>query len=834
MYSHKGFMLDVSRHYMPVNEIRRFITAARLCGMNRMHFHLTDDQGWRIEIRKYPRLTEIGSIRGESSFGGCSRTENNNGYYTQDQIREIVAFAAENGIDVIPEIEIPGHASAMLAAYPEAGCRRTLFGRYGERRGESRWDCGVQTGGGIFPNLICAGRDEVIRFLEDILDEVTGLFPFPMVHIGGDEALKLHWRRCPDCRRRMREQGLEDENDLQRWLVMEIGRYLAAKGRETIVWNDVLAGGTLPDYFIVQQWRDGEKETRAFLEGGGRVILSDTRWCYFDYPYGRTDLKTIYDVPRMPEWMKGFEDRLIGTECPLWTERVTNAKRAAFLMFPRLAAAGVLAGEKEKPTWDAYLRKVGEICAAIEKETGLKAAPGEYWVMSPEAAEADRAADQERICAEGARPFARMVGQLVLLDETERLMRKLKIPEDFALRAGDTALAEIMGEDPSDPPHEDGADDLIRQMMQVVYNRKYGPWKGIPEEVWLATMGCYPRFVAEYRRMHGRDGFGTAEWAVRQRDARLFRLGDLEYEMREQDGKREIALHIPFDARLEPEPLNASLAKARTFFREYFPAYADAPMVCDSWLLAPSLKEMLPAASRIRQFQDAFELTERDDEDDAALGWVFWIPEEKRKELKPEELPEDTSLQRAMKKRLVAGLQTGTAKGRLVRKFGEACEASVHEKARELTLALIERKLSITTMESCTSGLVASLITDTEGSSAVMKGAFITYSNEAKILQGVDPAVIDTYGVYSAQTAAAMAGACRKAYGADIGVGVTGNFGNVDPNNADSVPGVVYFAIASQTGTDTFRCPVPTQPSRFAYKLFTTDVILDELLKTVR
>ena len=669
MYSHKGFMLDVSRHYMPADRIRQLIRAARLCGMNRMHFHLTDDQGWRIEIKKYPQLTAIGSVRGESAFGGCSRTENNNGYYTQDEIRGIVAFAAENGMEVIPEIEIPGHASAMLAACPEAGCRRTVFGRNGERTGESEWPYRVIPAGGIYPNLVCAGRDEVIRFLEDILDEVTELFPFPMIHIGGDEAMKLHWRRCPDCRRRMRELGLKDENDLQRWLVLEIGRYLASRGRETIVWNDVLEGGTLPGHFIVQQWRSGEADTRAFLEGGGRVILSDTQWCYFDYPYGRTDLKTIYDAPKVPDWLKGFENQLLGTECPLWTERVTNAERAACLLFPRLAAVGILAGEKEKPSWENYLDRVRGICSDIEETTGLKPAPEACWVMDPEEAEAEWKEEHDRQYTGEAEPYARMVGRMLLLDETEQLMRKLGIPEDFALRAGDTALAEIFGEAPADPPEADGAGDLIGQLMQAVQNRKNGPWKGIPEEVWLATMGCYPRFVAEYRRRYGKDGFGTAEWAVRQRDARLFRLGDLEYEMRVTEGEKQIALHIPFDARLEPEPLNASLAKARAFFREYYPEYADAPMVCHSWLLAPSLKEMLPETSRIRRFQDAFELTGRDDEDDAALDWVFWIPEEKRKDLDPETLPEGTSLQRAMKKRLMAGQKIGTASGRLAREF---------------------------------------------------------------------------------------------------------------------------------------------------------------------
>ena len=297
-------MLDVCRHYMPVNEIRRLLDAAQILGLNRFHWHLSDDQGWRIEIRKYPKLTEVGSVRGDSYFGGTPEKERNCGYYTQQEVRDIVVYAGSLGIEIIPEIEIPGHASAMLAALPQCGCRAVdAAGNVVER--PYRYE--VLRAAGIYPNLVCAGREEPMQIYRDILDEITELFPFPMVHIGGDEAPKLRWRRCPDCQRRMREQGIESEDALQRQLVLDIGEYLAQKGRRTIVWNDVLAGGLLPGHFVVQQWLGDAPLARAFMEAGGQVICSDTRHYYFDYPYGVTDAHAVYDHPMIPEYARKGE-----------------------------------------------------------------------------------------------------------------------------------------------------------------------------------------------------------------------------------------------------------------------------------------------------------------------------------------------------------------------------------------------------------------------------------------------------------------------------------------------------------------------------------------------
>lgn len=670
-FVHRGFMLDVCRHYMPVPEIRRLLAAASRCGINRMHWHLTDDQGWRLEILKYPRLTEVGAFRGATHFGGVSETENNCGFYTQQEVRDLVAYAATLGIDIIPEIEIPGHAAAILAAYPEMGCRRSRAGQP-DAEPTDAYPYHVRISGGIFPDLICAGRKETLSFLKDILDEVMDLFPFPMVHIGGDEALKVHWRRCPDCRQKMRKYHLRSEDELQRWLVLELGEYLHARGRETIVWNDVLEGGFLPDYFIVQQWLSHEDRITEWMARGGRVINSDTRCWYFDYPYGAIDVHSIWQYPRIPDFARAYESQLLGLEAPLWTERITNIGRAAHMLFPRLAGLGLKAAGEDALFWPAQEKKVDRIMEEIE-ETGLRGAPPEYWHMTEEAAAADRQADLDRIYAPDALPYVRAEEQIILLDETEKFMRQLGIPESFLLEAGDIVLD---GRDnPSLPARADGADMLIRQMMEAVESRGHGAWRRFPEEVWLDTMKCYPRFIAEHRRSYGYNGFDRGGWTVRQAGARLFRLGELEYELLEEQPEngnppcRCISLHIPSDAKLQPKLLNESLAKARAFLKEFFPEWAELPVMCETWLLSPRLKEWLPEDSKILHFQAAFDIESTDPEDEAALEWVFYVAEGQRASLDLNALPEDTTLQRQMKADLLSGGKPGSARGRLVRNF---------------------------------------------------------------------------------------------------------------------------------------------------------------------
>ena len=657
VYEHRGFMLDVSRHYMPAEEIRRLLDAAKILGLNRMHWHLTDDQGWRMEIRSYPNLTETGSVRGRSYFGGTPGEERNDGFYSQQEIRDIVAYAGSLGIEVIPEIELPGHAAAMLAAYPELSCRRGEAGR---------WENRVEISGGIFPALVCAGKDEALALIRNVLDEVTELFPFPAVHIGGDEAVKLRWRRCPDCQARMRKLGLASEDALQRWLMLEIGAYLAEKGRRTIVWGDALAGGPLPDHFIVQQWMEGEENTRAFMAGGGQVIRSDTDYFYLDYSYGQIDVRKIWEMPGIPDYAAGYEDRLLGMECPLWTERIAGLDRAAFQLFPRLAAAALRMREPEMP-WEDFRARVAELTAEVERKTGLKGAPEALWALSPAEAEKVLAAERERTRLPETAPVPGE-GTLFLLDEAERLALRLGIPRAFVLKGGDSVLAGLSG--PAAPEGDSGAGILMRQLMQAAESRLWGAWKRIPEEIWIETMKAFPRFISEHRRSYGYDGFDRAGWTVRQAGARIFRIGELEYELAETEArKREIGVHIPSDARLEPERLNDSLTRADAFLREFFPEWAGLPKTCESWLLSPVLKEWLPPDSRILRFQEAFDLLENLPDNDAALEWVFHVAEGQRAGLALAGLPEDTSLQKNMKALLLSGGKPGAAYGVLARPF---------------------------------------------------------------------------------------------------------------------------------------------------------------------
>ena len=667
-----GFMLDVSRHYMPMEDIFKLIDAAAVCGLNIMHWHLTDDQGWRIEIKKYPALTETGSRRGDSLFGNLSKTEHNCGFYTQEQARQVVAYAQERGIDIVPEIEIPGHASAMLAAYPQFGCRREVFRNGVLREIDMPYPYEVKTIPGIFPNLICAGREDALRFLEDILDEVAELFPGPYVHIGGDEALKLHWRRCPDCQRRIREENLAGEEALQRWLVLRIGEYLGKKGKKVIVYNECLSGGPLPEHFIVQHWMGNDRETAEFLKSGGKVIRSDTSHYYFDYPYSTTDAFDIWSAPRIPDYAKGAEENLLGMECMLWTERIPNLNRAAQLLFPRLGAAALKATNPEAyPNWDSFSAALEEM---QEKLTGLglTGAAKKLWRLSPEEREADRLSDEQIRSAPGMEQVEQEERCLLVQEELEKLLHQIRMPRSFALQVMDSTFQTLpgyCGEHCSDSGN--GAAILAEQLLTAVKSREEGPWEAIPQDIWIDTMKCFTRFVNEHFRSLGYYGFDRGFWTTRQIGARLFRIGQLEYELFEENGRRAIGLHIPSDTKMDMALLDASVENARKFLKTYFPDWAKLPMECESWLLSPALAPMLPADSHILRFQRAFDLTSVDLEPMDVLEWVFRLTEAQQKATPLEALAEDTSLQRSLKAFLLNGGKVGVARGTLARRFTE-------------------------------------------------------------------------------------------------------------------------------------------------------------------
>ena len=348
-FQHRGFLLDVSRHFFGPVEIKRIIDLLALQKINRFHWHLTDDQGWRIEIKKYPRLVEIGSQRKESQSGGWILSKPtfdgipHRGYYTQDEIREVVAYAAQNFIEVIPEIDAPGHAAAAMAAYPELSCD----GRSGE----------VRTTVSSFSNPLCVGKEFVFTFLEDVFSELAELFPYRHIHIGGDEVNKKAWKKCPDCQARLAAEGLKTPHDLQVYFENRLVKILKARGCEVITWSEVLHPALDPDV-INQYWFFlSKKKTVAAIQKGRRTIVSEFSALYLDYSYKVMPLRQTYDFdPQFTGITVEQAGNILGVEAALWTEFVDSRKRIDWQMFPRVLAASEMAWtEQDGRSYEDFL-----------------------------------------------------------------------------------------------------------------------------------------------------------------------------------------------------------------------------------------------------------------------------------------------------------------------------------------------------------------------------------------------------------------------------------------------------------------------------------------------
>ena len=330
-FAHRGLLLDCCRHFMEPEFVKRTIDLLALHKMSVLHWHLTEDQGWRVEIDAYPELTQKGAWRTEADGS------QHGGFYTKEQIRDIVAYAAQRHIEVIPEIELPGHSRAALAAYPWLGCT-----------GEAME---VPHDWGVFKDIYCAGQDTTLAFLKTVLDEVMELFPSEYIHIGGDEAPKVRWEQCPKCQKRIADEGLHDAHELQSWFIGEIGRYLEAHGRKMIGWDEILEGG-LPDGATVQSWRgmDGGRDAVAM---GHDAIMSPTSHCYFDYPVESTDLEEVYGFEPEPEGLEG-NGRILGGECNMWSERAPQ-HLVESKVYPRLVAmAEVLWSPPSTRNWPDF------------------------------------------------------------------------------------------------------------------------------------------------------------------------------------------------------------------------------------------------------------------------------------------------------------------------------------------------------------------------------------------------------------------------------------------------------------------------------------------------
>jgi hexosaminidase len=326
-FSWRGFMLDEGRHFQGIQTILQTLDLMALQKLNIFHWHLTDDQGWRIEIKKYPRLTGVGSTRpgtSKSILGKKHDGRPHGGFYTQEQICEVVSFAAERHITVVPEIEIPGHCTAALAAYPEYSCTGGPFE--------------VATHFGIYPDIYCPGNEATISFLQDVLNEILDLFPSRYIHIGGDEAPKIRWKKCPRCQERIRLEGLKDEDALQVYFTNRILVYLASKGRYGIGWNEILHEGLI-EGALAQYWVGNRKELLEALNSGKhRVIMSSYLDTYLDHGYNLTPLSRAYQYEPVPAGInEQAAGSVIGIEPPLWTEWVPTKARFDYQVFPRLA-----------------------------------------------------------------------------------------------------------------------------------------------------------------------------------------------------------------------------------------------------------------------------------------------------------------------------------------------------------------------------------------------------------------------------------------------------------------------------------------------------------------
>lgn len=337
----RGMHLDVGRHMFPISFIKKYIDYIAMHKLNTFHWHLTEDQGWRIEIKKYPRLTEIGSWRSGTQILKTDSSDGKRygGFYSQDEIKEVVKYAEERFVTVVPEIEMPGHSLAALASYPSLSCTGGSFE--------------VRTLWGIDENIYCAGNEETFAFLKNVLTEVLELFPSKYIHIGGDEAPKAKWKECTKCQLRIKKEGLKDEDELQSYFITRIEKFLNSKGRQIIGWDEILEGGLAPNA-AVMSWRGIEGGIIA-AKRNHNVVMSPTDYCYFDYYEGEPEneplaiggylpLSKVYSYEPIPEELNSDEQKFImGVQGNQWTEYIATPELAEYMTLPRLCALAEVA-----------------------------------------------------------------------------------------------------------------------------------------------------------------------------------------------------------------------------------------------------------------------------------------------------------------------------------------------------------------------------------------------------------------------------------------------------------------------------------------------------------
>ena len=375
-FQYRGMHLDVSRHFFDVDFIKKYIDYLAYHKFNTFHWHLTDDQGWRIEIKKYPRLTSAGGFRNGTIIGHYPGTGNDSihygGFYTQKQIKEIVKYAQDRFITVIPEIEMPGHASAAIAAYPKLSCfpdESTKIAANtpwsGSRNGKQ-----VQQTWGVFEDVFCPS-EYTFKFLENVLDEVMQLFPSKYIHIGGDECPKDAWKRSAFCQKLIKDKNLKDEHGLQSYFIQRIEKYLNSKGRNIIGWDEILEGGLAPNA-TVMSWR-GEDGGIAAAQQHHNVIMTPTTYCYFDYSQTKNDdsltiggflpLDKVYNYEPVPKELNDSEAHyILGAQANVWTEYMAKPQKVEYMIFPRMSALSeVLWSPKESRDFGRFTSELTDM-----------------------------------------------------------------------------------------------------------------------------------------------------------------------------------------------------------------------------------------------------------------------------------------------------------------------------------------------------------------------------------------------------------------------------------------------------------------------------------------
>lgn len=360
----RGYMLDVSRHFFPKEDVLQMIDFLAIHKINTLHLHLLDDQGWRIEIKKYPKLTQVGAWRVDREDKpwnlrpkqAAGEKATYGGFYTQEDVKEMVTYAQKRFITIVPEIEMPAHVTAALAAYPQFSCTGGPF---------------TVLPGGVWPvtDIYCAGNDSTFLFLQDVLSEVIDLFPSKYIHIGGDEATKTEWDKCPKCKKRIKTEGLKNSGELQSYFIKRIEKFINSKDRVLLGWDEILEGG-LPPKATVMSWRGTQGGIDAAKQGHD-VVMTPGQPCYFDHYQGAKEeeplaiggfnpLNKVYEFDPIPKELDAESAKhILGAQANLWTEYVPTFKHAQYMTFPRIAAmAEALWSSKEVKNWDDFYRRI--------------------------------------------------------------------------------------------------------------------------------------------------------------------------------------------------------------------------------------------------------------------------------------------------------------------------------------------------------------------------------------------------------------------------------------------------------------------------------------------